>query len=254
MPDESCSSAARPFCANSSRRGPRSAAATRDPPVTFAVPPGAGQFLAPPLAKRFGLAFPRVVLKIVGGYSGTIHEWLVRGQVDLACIHEPLPQRGFNVIPLVEEEVLLVGRPGSKPRNREPVTPAELADMPLVLPSRPNASRRLLDLWGASSGVTLKFAMEVDDHAITRALVREGIGFTLLTRGAVEAELRRGDVEAWPLAPRATWTLAMISNANLPRSPVLDAFKATLREVARDLTTSGSWPGRSLDPADAQAA
>ncbi len=222
--------------------------------ISFAVPSGAGQFLAPPLAKRLGAAFPRVGLKIVGGYSGTIHEWLVRGQVDLACIHEPLPQRGFDVVPLVEEEVLLVGRPGSARRDRAPVTPAELAHIPLVLPSRPNASRRLLDLWGASSGVMLNVAMEVDDHSITRALVREGIGFTLLTRGAVDAELRRGDVDAWPLAPGATWTLAMISNASLPRTPVLTAFMEILREVARDLTTSGAWPGRSLNPADTQAA
>jgi LysR family transcriptional regulator, nitrogen assimilation regulatory protein len=217
--------------------------------ISVALPPGAGQFLAPPLARRFGAAFPRVVLKIVGGYSGTIHEWLVRGQVDVACLHEPLPQRGFDVVPLVEEEVLLVGRPGSAPPDRGPVTPAELADMPLVLPSRPNASRRLLDLWGARSGVPLNVAMEVDDHAITRALVREGIGFTLLTRGAIEAELRRGDIQAWPLAPGATWTLAMIANASTPRPPVLTAFMDTVRAVARDLTTSGTWPGRALDGA-----
>lgn len=222
--------------------------------ISFAVPSGAGQFLVPPLAKRFGSAYPRVVIKIVGGYSGTIHEWLVRGQVDLACIHEPLPQRGFLVVPLVEEEVLLVGRPGSAPRDRAPVTPVELADMPLVLPSRPNATRRLLDLWGASSGVPLNVAMEVDDHSITRALVREGIGFTLLTRGAVEAELQRGDVDAWPLAPRASWTLAMISSANVPRSPILSAFMETLREVARDLTTSGAWPGRTLDTENSRPA
>lgn len=215
--------------------------------ISFAVPPGAGQFLAPPLARRFSSEFPRVVLKIIGGYSGTIHEWLVRGQVDLACIHEPLPQRGFDVVPLVEEEVLLVGRPGSAPRDWGHVTPAALADIPLVLPSRPNATRRLLDLWGASSGVPLNVAMEVDDHSITRALVREGIGFTLLTRGAVEAELRRGDIQVWPLAPRATWTLALVSTTNAPRSPILTAFIETLREVARDLTTSGAWPARALD-------
>jgi len=100
----------------------------------------------------------------------------------------------------------------------------------------------------------LNVAMEVDDHSITRALVREGTGFTLLTRGAVDPELRRGDVDAWPLAPGATWTLAMISNASFPRTPVLTAFMEILREVARDLTTSGAWPGRSLNPADTQAA
>jgi LysR family transcriptional regulator, nitrogen assimilation regulatory protein len=217
--------------------------------ISLAVPPAAGQFLAPPLVERFGAAYPRVLLKIIAGYSGTIHEWLVRGQVDLACAHDPLPQRGFEVVPLVEEEVLLVGRPGSAPHMGGPVTPGMMADLRLVLPSRPNASRRLLDLWVANSGVPLNVGWEVDDHSITRALVRQGIGFTLLTRGGVEPELRRGELKAWPLKPRASWSLAMISNTSLPRSDVLMAFMRMLREVARDLVASGRWPGRSLDGA-----
>ena len=102
--------------------------------------------------------------------------------------------------------------------------------------------------------MSLNVALEVDDHSITRALVREGIGFTLLTRGAVTAELRRGDVQAFSLTPRISWTLAMIRNANVTRSLVLRAFMESLREVARDLATSGAWPGRSLDPAETHPA
>ena len=117
----------------------RSSEAGRAGHVSLAVPPGAGQFLVPLLAKRFGAAFPRVSLKIVGGYSGTIHEWLVRGQVDLACIHEPLPQRGFDVVPLVEEEVLLVGRPRLAAQDRALVTPVELAALPLICRAVPMA-------------------------------------------------------------------------------------------------------------------
>ncbi len=81
--------------------------------VTLGVPPAAGTYLVPALYRRFVAAHPRVALKIVGGYSSYIHEWLVRGQVDLACLHDPLPQRGFEIIPLVQEPVFVVGRSGS---------------------------------------------------------------------------------------------------------------------------------------------
>src|SRR5947199_61406 len=84
--------------------------------------------------------------------SRHIHEWLVRGQVDLACVHDPLPQRGFTATPLVREEVYLVGKPGGAPFRRGHARTADLAELPLVLPGRPNASRRLLDGRTAEGG------------------------------------------------------------------------------------------------------
>lgn len=216
--------------------------------IAMAVPPGAGQYLAPPLVRRFASLYPNVSLKIVAGYSGTIQEWLVRGQVDLACVHDLLPRRGFVSIPLVEEEVLLVGPPGALPGGeRSFVVTDDLAGLPLIMPSRPNASRRLLDEWTARGGVPLDIRVEVDDHAITRALVRQGIGFTLLTRGAVQAEIERGEIGAWSLRPAASWSLAMIAPGGSERPAFLSHFMDTVREVTRKLVAEGSWPGRSLD-------
>jgi DNA-binding transcriptional LysR family regulator len=57
---------------------------------------------------------------INAGFSGYIHEWLVRGSVDLACLHNPVPQPGFTSVPLVKEEVFLVGRSDTLHSRREP--------------------------------------------------------------------------------------------------------------------------------------
>lgn len=217
--------------------------------ISFAVPPAAGYFLVPALVERFGADFPNVFLKILGGFSGHIHEWLVRGQADLACVHDPLPQRGFEATPLVREEVYLVGKPGAARFRQGHVRTADLADLPLILPSRPNASRRLLDGWTAQRRVSLNVKIEVDDHSIIRALVKRGLGFTLLTQGAFDADLRRGEVEAFPFRPRAYWQLALVSATTAPRPEIIDAFIATVRLVARQLVASGAWPGRSLDRA-----
>jgi LysR family nitrogen assimilation transcriptional regulator len=213
----------------------------------LAVPPAAGHFLVPALVERFGVAFPNVFLKIVGGFSGYIHEWLVRGQVDLACVHEPLPQRGFEATPLVAEQVYLVGRPGLAPFKRDFARIEDLAGLPLILPSRPNASRRLLDGWTAQKGVSLNVKIEVDDHSIIRALVKQGVGFSLLTRGAIDAELRRGEVTALPFRPRTDWQLTLVTSAHGPRSAILDALVRAIRVAVRELVASGAWPGRLLD-------
>jgi LysR family transcriptional regulator, nitrogen assimilation regulatory protein len=216
--------------------------------ISFAVPPAAGYFLAPALVARFGVEFPNVFLKIVGGFSGYIHEWLVRGQVDLACAHDPLPQRGFEVIPLIREEVYLVGKAGGAVSKRTAIGIGDLAELPLILPSRPNASRRLLDGWVAQKGISLNIKLEADDHTVIRGLVRQGIGVTLLTQGAFDADLRHGEVEAVPFRPRAYWPLALMAPAQGPRSEVVAGFIRTIQTVTRELVASGAWPGKALDP------
>ncbi len=221
--------------------------------LSLALPPAAGHYLAPALVERFAGRFPNVFLRLVGGFSGYIHEWLVRGQVDLACLHDPLPQRGFEITPLVNEQVHLVGRPraeggsGAVLNGRDHARIADLADLPLVLPSRPNASRRLLDAWIAQRGLELDVRAEVDDHSIIRALVKQGVGYTLLTRGAIESELRHGELRAWPFRPRAHWRLALVASTSAPRSEIVEALIATIRDVARELSASGAWPAQSLD-------
>lgn len=215
--------------------------------LSLAVPPAAGHFLVPGLVRRFHAAYPRVFLKVVAGFSGYIHEWLVRGRVDVACLHGPPPQRGFDVVPLIDEEVFLVGRPGTMPFEHPFVGTRDLERVPLVLPSRPNASRRLLDEWLAGSDATLRITMEVDDPSMIRALLKEGLGFSLLSQGAFLAEVARGELEARPFRPAVYWPLALMLSQTRPRTDLVDVLVATIRATVRDLSASGAWPGRLVD-------
>ena len=201
--------------------------------VSLAVPPAAGTWLIPPLMQRLAATCPNVSVKIVGGYSGYIHEWLVRGAVDLACLHDPLPQKGFAVTPLVREPVFVVGRTGHFPRTGA-VRVSDLPRLPLILPSRPNASRRLLDSWMAQRRLTLNLRMEVDDPSIIRALLRAGQGFSILTRGSVETELRHNELEARPLRPAAHWRLALVVPAHGGRPPAVNALADAIVAVATE--------------------
>ena len=219
--------------------------------IALAVPPAAAHFLVPALVRRFGARYPNVFLKLVGGFSGHIHEWLVRGQVDISLLHDPLPQKGFEITPLLREEVFLVGQPGARLLDRAQIRITDLADLPLIVPSRPNASRRLLDTWVARTGVTLNIRAEADDHSIIRAMIRAGIGYTLLTQGAFELDRQHGTVAAVRFRPRAYWPLAIVRASGAPlgtsRSDMLDRFHETIREAARDLARSGVWPCVLID-------
>lgn len=210
--------------------------------ITLAVPPAAGLFLVPALVQRCASRYPNIFLKIVAGYSGYIHEWLQRGIADLACLHDPLPQRDFRIMPLLREEVFLVGKPGTFPFRSGHVRTEQLARVPLILPSRPNASRRMLDSWISARGLALNVKMEVDDSSIVRALLRDGVGFSLLTQGAFRSEVRHKELAALPFRPRVHWPLALVMPTSHPRLALVGPVAHMIRETARELSQSGVWP------------
>jgi LysR family transcriptional regulator, nitrogen assimilation regulatory protein len=215
--------------------------------LAIAVPPGAGHFLVPALVRHYQQAYPEVLLKFVAGFSGYIHEALIRGRVDVACLHGPPPQKGFEVIPLVDEDVFLVGKRGMMPAGRTAVATKDLAHLPLILPSRLHSSRRLLDERASAQGLALNVALEVDDPSLIRSLLREGLGFSLLTQGAFLSEVAHHELEAIHFRPRISWPLALMTSAAQPRSALVTTLVGAIRTVVREKTADGSWPGKSLD-------
>lgn len=215
--------------------------------LTLAVPPGAANYLVPPLVERFRRRYPDVLLQIVSGFSGHIREWVASGRVDLACLHDPAPMRGFAIVALVREEIFLVGPPDDT-RIDGRVRLSTLPALPLILPSRSHRLRQRIDTMAAAKGLHFDLRAEVDGQAIIRTLVKRGIGFSLLTRGAIEADVRSGVVRAFAFQPSLSWTFAMVAQERAPDSELREALSDTVRAVCRDLTASGEWPGESLDP------
>lgn len=211
--------------------------------VTLAVPPAAGTLLIPALTRRLAALYPNVVLRVSAGFSTYVHEWMVRGRVDLACLHDPAPQPGFVVTPLLREEVFLVGRPGSLPTDRKQVGIADLAGVSLILPARPNASRRLLDQWLAREGMQLDVRMEVDDHLIIRAMLRDGLGCSLLTKGAFAQDVPAGLLQAWRLRPAPFWNLMLMQTPTAQRQELASAVASVLQETVALLLKARGWPG-----------
>ncbi len=224
--------------------------------ITIALPPAAGHYIAPVLAKRVAEDFPNVSLRFIGGYSGYIHEWLIRGQVDIACLHDPLPQRGFETTALVSEEVFLVGKRGmlNGAAGNGTVSADTLLTVPLCLPSGQNLTRQLLNNWAGHNGISFQPRMEIDDHMMTRALIQRGECFSLLTRGAFADDLARGDVEAFSLSPSIFWTLMLVTCVRAPRSPLVERCSERLVETVAQLCESGVFARRGVASADDQIA
>lgn len=172
---------------------------------------------------RFGARYPDVEIRIDEAYSGTLIDWVVAGDLDFAVVNSTRRKAGVTVHPLIDEELVLVGR-GTSKRNLKPIPFTHLKQLPLVLPSRRHGIRSIVDDAAEEIGIQITPQIEVDALAPTLKLVSESelttvlpaivarkstVELPLQTRRIVEPVLKRQLVYAY----RSQRPLSRIFNA-----------------------------------------
>lgn len=202
--------------------------------LTIALPPSVSRTLTGPLVQAFRAELPRARLSIVEGLSAYALEWLVIGRVDAALAYNVTPSPAIELQPLREEPLYLVSaRAAGRRRLGGPLTLAELAEQPLVIPSRPHAMRMLLEAALAAEGRRARVALEIDSVPAILDLVQQGGANALLTENAIRGS---GQPEAFalrPLAPPLVATLWLATSAQRPRGPLLERGAAIVQALLR---------------------
>lgn len=117
-----------------------------------------------------------------------MQEGLRVGNLDLAVLYNSERSPELETITLRTEELVLIsprttGKAGaakSSSGKRQPIALAEVATLPLILPSRPNAFRILIEGEMIAIGCKPQVALEVDGLNAILSLVREGMGHAVL--------------------------------------------------------------------------
>jgi LysR family transcriptional regulator, transcriptional activator of nhaA len=100
---------------------------------------------------------------------------------------------------IARQPVSLVGKP--RPRRKAFRFPAELAEVPLLLPGRDNDIRAGFDLMCEQLGIRYRLRAEVDDMALLRLLARDSDGVALLPTVVVQDELRSRQLVEYVVVP-----------------------------------------------------
>jgi LysR family transcriptional regulator, nitrogen assimilation regulatory protein len=208
--------------------------------VTVGMPPTPGEFIAPLLLERIKTNFPDIELRFLEGFSGVLEQKLANNEISIAVLHDPKPGSDITVAELLVEHLWVVGGAGSL--DQESYTLAEAAALPLILPSRPNYLRMLIDSHAEAQNLTLNVVQRSDGVWHTKALVRYGHGHTILTYGAVLSELQQHTLDAVPITdPRIDWTLCVAMRRDQSRKPAFILVSEAIREIADDLVRQNIW-------------
>ncbi len=214
--------------------------------VVLGVPPAAGLLIAPEAVKLFRQRYPNASLQIREGISSLLEEWLLDRRVDVAVLHNPPELDGIAIAPVLRERMVLAGAPSADPAAGLPIRLAELGSVPLILPSLPHANRRLVEQAAAQHRIRLHLALEVDSVPLTKAMVRGGLGFTILTLAGVSRELATGELTARPIHRPPLNSVIGIGHQRSGRTSLVSGVAAVTREVIAALVGNGTWPGARL--------
>lgn len=156
--------------------------------VAVGLPPSVAKVTTVPLIREFRKRMPEGTLSISEGLSASMQESLANGRLDIALLYNAAPSPDMELTPLMEEPLYLVqphtGKAPASARPR-PIALREIAKLPLVIPSRPNAIRMLVETELASIGCRPNVALEIDGVAAMLDLVADGAGNAILSRNAV---------------------------------------------------------------------
>ena len=218
--------------------------------VTLGLAPTTVCQLGLPLMQHLRRKYPGALLNVVEGLSGHLEHMTRVGQLDLAVLFSPKAAAELSVEPLLDEELFVILPADSTlvAADRVSLTLAEIAMLPLVLPSPGHGLRRRITMEFERANLSIDAVAEVDSLPLLMHCVRDGIGATIKPMAAIHS---LGDLPArWRCLPVAD---AALTRPNflyaLPEqklSPCAAVVRDEIRLVVRQLVESGEWLGVKL--------
>jgi LysR family transcriptional regulator, nitrogen assimilation regulatory protein len=216
--------------------------------VSVGLPPSIGSILSVPTVTRVRSLYPEIQLQLTEGYSGHIQEWLLSGRLDIGVLYVPQRSADTNFHRLANEHLYLLGSPELVRRHIGHAASVDFEatlNLPLILPTRPHAIRRLLDEAAAKKHKEYNCPIEVNAFQAVRDLVLKGQCFTILPVSNVLPEIDGCRLDAVRIVnPELTQIVGLMTSTHHPPSFATTTVAKVVRDLAHELVNTSAWPER----------
>ncbi|EPS6549731.1 tricarballylate utilization LysR family transcriptional regulator TcuR [Salmonella enterica subsp. enterica serovar Ohio] len=215
--------------------------------VSVGMAPSTASILGIPFIHAMQENYADVRLHVVESLSGNLERMINTRQIDLAVVFQKDKILRWSARPILEEQLFLIGSHAllaALPDN--PITPEQLAGIPLIMPSQGHGLRGRLDAVCQEHALNVEIVAEIDGLALLMRAVRDVLGATLQPGAAISHldndALRVIGVHN-PVLSRPNF-LVSLSDDEL--TPAGLAARVVLTKVMRQLVDAGEWPGATL--------
>ena len=147
-------------------------------------------YVFPALLAEVRRAHPNLDLKITVGSAERSIAMLRSGAGDLGLITLPVEASDLVSVPVLREELLLITYPAHPLAKKRQVTPADLTRQPFILFETGSITRRIVDEFFMRERIGAEIVMETENVEIIKAMVRHGLGISIIPWQAAAADVR----------------------------------------------------------------
>jgi LysR family nitrogen assimilation transcriptional regulator len=212
--------------------------------IAIGIPASVATTLTVPFVEAFRREMPNVGVSVLQGRSSGLLEWLVSNRIDMALLYEAPYSPLVTSSLLLTEKLALIDSRGS----RKPLDLADLPKFPLIIPSRPNTMRLIIETHLAKLGLQPNIAIEVDNVANILELVAKGYGSAVLSPRAAAMAPASAHLVARPIVkPALAVRLSLSTSSRAPQTEVRRRAIHIVESVSRRVLTKDT-PARSAGP------
>lgn len=217
--------------------------------LAVGLPPSLREMINVPLVCEYAARYPQVRLNVHEGISLDLGQLVQDGRLDCALVIGLEAPRATRAEYLFSEQLYLVGRDTAGLRPDRPVSLAEVAAQDLVLTTRPNSLRLIVENALANTHAPYRILADFNATGLMVELVSQGMAYSVLPYSAVWSAFERGRLALAPITGlRIDWALL------LPNERGLSLPGTKLRELVLDIATrriaDGTWHGAALTAID----
>jgi LysR family nitrogen assimilation transcriptional regulator len=205
--------------------------------VSIGLPPSLSRLVTVPLTLALQATMPHARVTLTEGFSVSMYEGLRVGNLDLALLYNPEPAPELDMQTVHEDELVLISPRKNAPESgiAKALSFSEITDLSLILPSRPNAFRLLLDQAFGALNRRAQVVIEVDGLNAILSLVAHGVGHAVLPQYTL-ANFERIDPFAVTAihSPRLVSQLQLVWSARRPATATQRQALVVVNSVVSD--------------------
>jgi len=183
----------------------------------------------PPYITRFLKEFPSVNVRVEYRRSNLVYEDILHNSVDLGLIAFPTKMRQLDVIPFLEDQLVMICNPDHPMAKKKFVEVADLAEEKFIGFDQDIPTRKATDQMFRNQKVDFEPVMEFDNIETVKRAVEINAGISIVPSATVKQEMKQGLLKAVTIkGTNVTRPLAIIHRKGRVLTPAMKKFITTL--------------------------
>jgi len=190
-------------------------------------------YALPPILQKLKTQHPQLEINLKAGLTTGTLKMLKANTLDLGLCAMPVEDPAFETVQLLDDELVAILPPGTDPVPKR-VTPAYLAQRPLILGNDESALRRDVMSWLSRAGASPKPVMSFDNVEAIKSLVAVGLGASVVPSLCLgNGHVAVGNAVVVPLNPRAGRRVGLVKLRGKRSTKAMQLVSAALMTLRR---------------------